>query len=138
MPRRLEPHEWPVLIVGLAGGFLPSGTVLQKLTFLMVMEHGLCCLDFRPSPVGPVSEELAEGVRMAERNNLLVVEGRDCGFKLFTFRLTGEGWRLYHKLESELDGVERLKAVVCRWSMSPLGLLRYVYLKYRHFLQGSL
>ena len=142
---RLSPVEWVVLLVGLAGGRLRGGTVLQKLGFLGVMEAGGCCLEYIPSRYGPFSVQLAEGVREAEKRGLVRVHtepSRGGVYTVYVFELTPEGQRLYHelmeRLEREAPGFLReMGRLVELWADKPLELLRYVYNKYPRYAEKS-
>ncbi|AEM38406.1 transcriptional regulator [Pyrolobus fumarii 1A] len=138
---RLSPVEWVVLLVGLAGGRLRGGTVLQKLGFLGVVEAGGCCLGYTPTRYGPVSAELARGVDEARRRGLVRVHTEPShggAYTVYVFELTGEGRRLYEEIVERLRReephfLEQMERLVRLWADKPFELLRYVYSAYPEY-----
>ncbi len=142
---RLSPVEWVVLLVGLAGGRLRGGTVLQKLGFLGIMEAGGCCLRYIPSRYGPFSVELARGVDKARERSLVKVyiePSRGGAYTVYVFELTEKGRRLYEELVKRLEMedprfLEEMKRLVELWADKPFELLKYVYNTYPEYAEKS-
>ena len=129
-----------VVVIGYLGR-VRGATRIQKVVFLLINEAGLDVdVEFLPHLYGPWSPQICTALKELEKENVIEVRIEEVSVQDEAppkiYMLSEKGKRIYDKLISTLDPLERLRIayILSRYGHMPLTyLISYVYSKYPEY-----